>query len=109
MSSKVLALWGGLIITILVFVSYIGITKKEELKFIESKNLVKAAVKEYISKEGVNIPLEITTKELIEKDYLNEITVDGKNCNAIIKVTKKYILYNYDIKFECINSVEGTF
>lgn len=104
MSNKTIIIW-ILLISVLVFIiGYIGITKKDELEYINLKNKVKEITKDYIHDNNIDkFPFTITTEELEEKDYLDELKLNNKVCAGDIKVTKKFVFYKYDIKFTCVN------
>lgn len=104
MNKKVIALWGFIIVALVIIIFIIGITKEEELKYISLKNDIREATKEYIENNNIkDYPFTITTEELEEKDYLDELKLENKLCVADITVTKKIIFKKYNIKFTCIN------
>ncbi len=104
MNKKVIVLWGVIVFILVIAIYIIGITKKEEIKYITLKNEVKTSVKEYIKDNNIKkYPLTITTEELEEKDYIGELKLENKICAADVTVTKKFIFYKYNIKFTCIN------
>ncbi len=103
MSNKVIVFW-GIIITLLCSAIYIiGVYYKNELDYINLKTKIKTSVKEYINKENKDLPLEITSEELEKKGYIGKLELEEKICAADIKVTKKFLMNNYDINFTCIN------
>lgn len=106
MSEKTIVLWGFLIVLLVGVIYFIGIKYEGEFKYINLKTEIKSAVKDYVKEEDIDLPLEITTEELEEKGYIKELKLEDKVCAATIKVDKKFIFYNYDIKFECINVTE---
>lgn len=102
MSNKLIVVWGTVIILLVGTIYFIGVKYENELKYIALKNELKESVKEYISDNKVKLPLEITSEELEEDEYIGELKVDNKLCAADIKVDKKFLFYNYDIDFTCI-------
>ena len=104
MNKRIFIVWGLLIALLVLGIGYIGITKKEEIKYISLKNEVKKATKEYINDNNIKVyPFKITTEKLEEKDYLKELKINNKVCAGDIVVNKKIIFYSYDIKFTCVN------
>lgn len=103
MSEKTIFLWGFIIVLLVGVVYFVGIKYEGEIKYISLKNEVKSSVKEYIKKEDKTLPLSVTTEELEEKGYIKELKLEDKVCAATINVDKKFIFYNFDINFECIN------
>lgn len=107
MSKKIIFIWGFVITCLVLSIYVIGITKNEDLKYISKKVELKSIVKDYIKDNKINeFPLNINSKELIEKDYIDKITIDNKICDVDIKVNKKYIIYTYKMNFTCINDNE---
>ncbi len=104
MNKKVIALWGFIIVALVIIIFIIGITKEEELKYISLKNDIREATNEYIENNNIkDYPFTITTEELEEKDYLDELKLENKLCVADVTVTKKFIFKKYNIKLTCIN------
>ena len=103
MSNKLIVIWGSVIILLVGTVYFIGIKYKDELKYISLKEEVKDSVKEYIKRNDIKLPLEITSEELEENNYIKELKLDDKICAADITVDKKFLFYNYDIEFTCID------
>ena len=105
MNNKTIVIWVSLIVLLTLGIGIIGITKQDELKYIEAKNELKKATKEYIKDNKINsFPITITSETLEEKDYIKEIKIDKNICAADITVAKKFIFNKYKIKFTCINS-----
>lgn len=103
MNNKIIVVWGIIIIILVSIIYYIGITYRNEIKYISLKEEVKIAVKDYICSEKITkYPFKITTEELEEKGYLKELKLDNKLCAADIEVTKK-VFKSYDIEFTCVN------
>ena len=102
MSNKIIILWGFIIISLVSIITYVGVTKKEEIKFINLKNELKVKVKKYIKDNDIELPFEITSEKLEEEGYISPLILDNKLCAADIKVTEKFIFKNYDVKFTCI-------
>ncbi len=103
MNNKVIVFWGLIIILLVLTIYYIGVKHKNELKYISLKEDVKVATNKYINDYKKELPLEITTEELEEKGYIEELILDDKICEADIKVNKLLLWKNYEIKFTCIN------
>ncbi|MCI8331142.1 MAG: hypothetical protein HFE04_03485 [Bacilli bacterium] len=106
MSNKLIIIWGSVIILLVGTIYFIGVKYEEELKYISKKNELKEVVKEYIKDNHTKLPIKITTEELEEQEYIEEIKMEDKICAADIKVSKKLIFYDYDIEFTCIKIEE---
>lgn len=102
MSNKIIVLWGTVVTLLILTIYVIGVLHEEEIKYIKLKEEVKTSVNKYIEMEEVKLPLEITTEELEEKEYIGELKLEDKICAADIKVDKKWIFKTFDIKFECV-------
>lgn len=105
MSKKVIVLWSIIVVGLFLTILVIGITNKEELKYIKLKNEVKEVTKEYIKDNKINkFPVTISSEVLEEKDYLDGLKLDDKSCVCDVIVNKKLIFYTYNISFTCINT-----
>lgn len=104
MNKRVIVLWSIIVVGLFLTILVIGITNKEELKYIKLKNEVKEVTKEYIKDNNIDkYPVTISSEILEEKDYIDELILDNKVCACDIVVNKKLIFYTYNIKFTCIN------
>lgn len=103
MSNKVIVAWGFIIVFLVLAVYFIGIKYQNELKFVTLKNEIKKAAEKYIKDKDVSIPVVITTETLESEGYIKELKLNEKICAADINVSKKFLFYNYDIDFLCIN------
>lgn len=104
MSNKLIVLWGFIIVLLVCIIYFIGIKYEDEIKYVNLKNDVKESVKKYIDDNEVELPFSITTEELEEKGYIDELKLNEKICAADVKVSKKFLFYSFDIKFTCINT-----
>ena len=102
MSSKVLVLWGVIVVGLVLSIFIYGSVNKDAL-LLSSKfdSTIKEAVNKYMEEEKKEIPLNIDSDTLIEKEYLEELVDGNKVCKAKINITKKLIFKNYDIKYTC--------
>ena len=103
MNNKVIVMWGLVIVLLVLTIYYIGVKRQDEIEYIKLKEEVKEATSKYIDDLDKDLPLEITTEELEEEGYIEELTLDDKICEADIKVSKKLFWKDYKIKFTCIN------
>ncbi len=106
MSNKLIMIWGTIIILLVGTIYFIGVKYEEELKYISLKNELKESVKEYIADKKPKYPLKITTEELEEEGYINELKIEDKICAADIKVEKTFLFRDYNIEFTCLKVEE---
>ncbi len=104
MSNKVIAIWGTVVVLLVISIYVIGITHKEELKYITLKTEVKEKTKEYIEANDIKLPVSITSEFLEELGYLDSLKLDNKLCAADINVKKKFVFTSYDIDFTCVST-----
>ena len=103
MNNKVIVLWGFVIVLLILVIYFIGVKRQSEIEYIKLKEEVKEATSKYIDNFDKDLPLEITTEELEEEGYIEELTLNDKICEADIEVSKKFLWKDYQIKFTCIN------
>ena len=99
MSNKIVVLWGSIVFLLVISIYLIGLNRQKEEVKLEEK--VKSATIKYMDDNNLSVPLELNSQTLIDEEYLDELKLNNKACEATIKVTKKYIFKNYDIKFKC--------
>ncbi len=102
MNTKVIILWGFIVVCLILSIFFIGITNKEALRLsAKFDKEVKAAAKEYIEEEGLSIPAKFSSEDLFS-DAEEYPLVDGnKRCTASISVKKILFVNNYDIRYTC--------
>ena len=101
MSGKFIFLWSVIILSLIISIAYLGIKEEKHEKYKEMENTLKIAVNKYIDYENKKIPFKITSEELIEKDYLKDLTYENHTCSAIINVNKLLFWNKYKIEFTC--------
>ncbi len=103
MSNKVILVWGGLVVVIISTILLLGYKFNGEIEYVKMKQSIRNSVYNYIGDNDVKFPLEISTEKLEEENYLEEIRIGNKLCAADVVVNKKFVIYNYDISFTCVD------
>lgn len=109
MSNKVIFLWSFIVLLILSSIFVMGIYYKKREIYLETDKIVKEYLKDYIKEGQINIEkfntYEVTSEELKNKGYFEEIKVNDMLCEFKAYI-KNYILFNnYQIKYKCINEI----
>lgn len=101
MSNKVIIVW-GFIITMLVLIIYLlGIKYDDEKEYIGLKKEIKESALKYIEENNIEIPFIISSNELIEKGYLDELKLDDKICISTVEVNKWMTFKSFNISLKC--------
>ena len=101
MTNKTIVIWGLIVISIVSVITYFGININNNKNYINMENTLKEAVIKYIDYEKKELPITITSDELKELDYLNELKYDDKICSAKVYVKKIIFWKNYEMNFTC--------
>ncbi len=105
MNSKLMVIWGIIIVGLIASIFLIWNTNKENLELsYKFDKVVKEATNEYIESENIKLPLSIESKELLDKGYLEKMVLDNKECTAKVNVKKVLFLKFYDINYVCVVS-----
>ena len=104
MNNKIIILWGFIIFGLVISIYLIGINKSEEVKYKELKENLKLSVDNYLTDNNLwpEKNITITSKDLIENNYLNELYYEGSKCSASILVTNNKGKYNYKYDITCV-------
>lgn len=104
MNSKVMFLWGMLILIICSTLLIIGNSKKDKVLLKLERN-IKSSSKKYISDNNIKIKYNssyvVTINDLINDDYIEDSEEIKKYCIKTIVVSKNIFLYEFVINKEC--------
>lgn len=103
MNNKIIILWGFIIFGMVISIYILGISKSEQIKYNEIKESLKLSVNNYLSDNDlwpIN-SITISSNDLIENNYLNELYYEGSKCSADVIVTRNGNKYNYEYDITC--------
>lgn len=103
MNNKIIILWGFIIFGMVISIYILGISKSEQIKYNEIKESLKLSVNNYLSDNDlwpIN-SITISSNDLIENNYLNELYYEGSKCSADVIVTHNGNKYNYEYDTTC--------
>ena len=104
MNNKIIVLWGFIIFGLVISIYILGISKSDEVKYNELKESLKLSIDNYLSDNNLwpSNTITISSEELIENNYLNELSYEGSKCSADVIVTNNGKKYNYEYDITCV-------
>lgn len=104
MNNKIIVLWGFIIFGLVISIYILGISKSDEVKYNELKENLKLSIDNYLSDNNLwpSNTITISSEELIENNYLNNLTYEGSECSADVIVTNNGKKYNYEYDITCV-------
>ena len=104
MNNKIIVLWGFIIFGLVISVYVLGISKGNEVKYNELKENLKLSIDNYLSDNNLwpSNTITISSDELIENNYLNNLTYEGSECSAEVIITNNNGKYNYKYDITCV-------
>ena len=104
MNNKIIVLWGFIIFGLVISIYILGISKSDEVKYNELKENLKLSIDNYLSDNNLwpSNTITISSDELIENNYLNELSYEGSKCSADVIVTNNGKKYNYEYDITCV-------
>ncbi len=104
MNNKIIILWGFIVFGLVISIYLIGISKSDEVKYNELKESLKLSINRYLDDYDLwpTDSITITSEELIENDYLNDLVYEGSKCSASVVVTKASSKYKYEYDISCV-------
>lgn len=100
-------IWGVLVVIVVGLLTYLGFNLKSKFKDYEKleEKLLDSAKKyvdtNFLYPEGKQT-LKVTSTELIEKDFLDELRFKNDVCTGYVKVYNDNV-YKYDVFIKCNN------
>ena len=104
MNNKIIVLWGFIIFGLVISIYILGISKSDEVKYDEIKDNLKLSVNNYLADNDlwpVN-SVTVSSEELIENNYMNELSYENSKCFADVIVTNTGKKYNYEYDITCV-------
>lgn len=110
MNDRVIIIWGFLVVLIASSIMLLGNYYNKNYEYIETNKMVKEHLKEYIKKEKIKIPIlsavDISSEELKDKFYIEEIKMESSNCEFTSKVKNYIIFKTYKTDYKCTNEIQ---
>lgn len=109
MNDRIIIIWGFLVILIASSIMLLGNYYNKNSEYIETNKIIKEHLREYIKKEKIKIPflsvVDIDSKELKDKFYIEEIKMGNSSCEFTSKVKNFLILKTYKTDYKCTNEI----
>ncbi len=104
MNNKIIILWGIIIFGLVISIYTIGISKSDNFRYKELKENLELSINKYLDDYDLwpADSMSITSDELIENDYLNELFYEGSKCSANVIVTNTDGKYKYEYDINCV-------
>lgn len=104
--NKYMLLWGFLVILLIGLLTAVGFIYKNKTKvYKELETSLVEAEKKYVEAKFLypqdDTTLKTTSEELLNENYIDNMTIDNQECNGYVKVYKDSTVFEYKAFIKC--------